>query len=53
MTSFLAGLEYKEYRGFFPNATIGSGKNSHQPKFALGKLGKNSQKNRTNEMNKA
>ena len=26
------------YRGFLPNATFGSGKNSHWPKFALAKL---------------
>ena len=34
----------KNYREFLPNATFGSGKNSHYPKFALAKLGKNSQK---------
>ena len=35
------------YREFLPNATFGSGKNSHQPKFALAKY---SPKNRTNEI---
>ena len=35
---------WTKYRGFLPNATFGSGKKSHQPKFALAKLGKNSQK---------
>ena len=29
--------DFSIYRGFLPNATFGSGKNSHQPKFALAK----------------
>ena len=36
--------KFLKYRGFLPNASFGSGKNSHQPKFALAKFGKNSQK---------